>query len=336
MAIEYPRPRVINLYRCENVTIRDITIINSPSWTVHPVYCRNVLVDGIKIDSPGESPNTDGINPDSCQDVRIANCYITAGDDCITLKSGYNEYGRAVGIPCENIVITNCVMKSGHGGVVIGSEMSGDVRNITIDNCVFDGTDRGIRIKSSRGRGGVVEHLRADNLVARNVNIVLNMTLLYDRDGEAEEVNEGTPIFRDIHISNITGYASNKPIEFIGLPEMPIERVTIENVHLVTRRGAVMRHMRDVALRNVSIQNSQDAPVHIADASAITIEGLTTRNPPAGVPAVLLERVADAWVWASRPAPAHPALIELRDTDASEVHLAAPALSDAMPVFVKP
>ena len=106
--LKYPRPRMINLYRCENVKIADLTITNSPSWTVHPVYCRNVIIDGISIIQPYESPNTDGIDPDCCNGVRISNCYIDCGDDCITLKSGYNEHGRKKGIPCENIVISNC------------------------------------------------------------------------------------------------------------------------------------------------------------------------------------------------------------------------------------
>lgn len=167
--LRWPRPRVINLYHCTNVLVRDVTLLNSPAWTVHPVYCRNVTLDNLTIINPSNSPNTDAIDPDSCQDVRISNCHFDVGDDCIVIKSGYNEDGRRVGIPCENILVNNCTFAHGHGGVVIGSEMSGSVRNVTVANCVFDGTQRGLRVKTSLGRGGVVENFRASNLVMRNI-----------------------------------------------------------------------------------------------------------------------------------------------------------------------
>ena len=156
---------MINLYRCNNVLIRDLTILDSPSWTIHPVYCENVTVDNITIIQPYESPNTDGINPESCKDVRIFNCFVDCGDDCITIKSGYNEDGRRVNKPCENIAITNCTFAHGRSSIGIGSETSGGVRNVVISNCVFKDTYRGLRIKSARGRGNVVENIRASNIV---------------------------------------------------------------------------------------------------------------------------------------------------------------------------
>lgn len=144
--LKYPRPRTVCFYRCKNVTIEGIKIVNSPSWTVNPIECENVTVHNVKIQNPYDSPNTDGINPESCEGVRISNCYIDVGDDCVTLKSGTEDC--KVRIPCENIAITNCIMAHGHGGIVIGSEMSGGVRNVVISNCIFEGTDRGIRIKN--------------------------------------------------------------------------------------------------------------------------------------------------------------------------------------------
>src|SRR5690606_26462533 len=170
------RPPFIQFMNCKNVQIKDIKIQNSPFWTINPQYCDNVTVDGITIDNP-PSPNTDGINPESCRNVRIANSHISVGDDCSTIKSGKDRSGRKVNIPAENYTITNCTMLRGHGGVVIGSEMSGGVKNIAITNCIFDGTDRGIRIKSARGRGGVVEDIRVSNIIMRNIRdqaIVLN------------------------------------------------------------------------------------------------------------------------------------------------------------------
>ena len=151
------RPPFIQFYECNNVLIENVKIVNSPFWTINPAFCDNVTVHGVTIYNPSKDPkgpNTDGINPSSCRNVRISDCFISVGDDCITIKSGRDADGRKYGKACENITITNCVMLSGHGGVVIGSEMSGGVRRVTISNCVFDGTDSGIRLKSSRGRGG--------------------------------------------------------------------------------------------------------------------------------------------------------------------------------------
>jgi polygalacturonase len=153
---------------CKNILIEGISIRNSPFWTVNPEFCENVTIHAVTINNP-HSPNTDGINPESCNNVRISNCHITVGDDCITIKSGKDGPGRKTAVPAQNYTITNCTMLSGHGGVVIGSEMSGDVRKIVISNCVFDGTDRGIRIKSARGRGGVVEEIRVSNIVMKNI-----------------------------------------------------------------------------------------------------------------------------------------------------------------------
>ena len=150
------RPPFIQPIRCKNVRIEGVKIQNSPFWTVNPEFCDNVTVKGVTIHNL-PSPNTDGINPESCSNVHISDCHISVGDDCVTIKSGRDLQARKLAKPCENITITNCTMLSGHGGVVIGSEMSGSVRKVTISNCVFDGTDRGIRLKSTRGRGGIVE-----------------------------------------------------------------------------------------------------------------------------------------------------------------------------------
>jgi len=191
------RPPFIQPVRCKKVKIEGVKIINSPFWTVNPEFCDNVTIKGITIDN-APSPNTDGVNPESCRNVHISDCHISVGDDCITIKSGRDAQARRLGVPCENITITNCTMLSGHGGVVIGSEMSGSVRKVTISNCVFDGTDRGIRIKSTRGRGGVVEDIRVSNVVMSNIKqeaVVLN--LKYSKM-PAEPKSERTPIFRNV------------------------------------------------------------------------------------------------------------------------------------------
>lgn len=225
------RPPFIQTLRCKNIKIEGVTIVNSPFWTVNPQFSENIKITGLTIINP-KSPNTDGINPESCKNVHISDCHISVGDDCITIKSGRDLQGRRFATPCENITVTNCTMLSGHGGVVIGSEMSGSVRNITISNCVFDGTDRGIRLKSTRGRGGVVENIRVNNIVMRNIQqeaIILD--LKYSRMPE-EPLSERTPIFRNIHISNLTGVDVKKPIYIRGLEESPITDITISNIDI--------------------------------------------------------------------------------------------------------
>jgi len=237
-----PRPRAVQFILCDNIRISGVTITNSAMWTVHPIVCTNVVVDGITISNPANSPNTDGINPESCKNVRISNCHIDVGDDCVTIKSGTEEDDFQRHHACENITVTNCTMVNGHGGVVIGSEMSGGVRNVVISNCVFDGTDRGIRIKSRRKRGGIVEDIRVNNIIMTNVMSPLTMNGYYQCGGAREDdmslfsldklpVNEKTPIFRNIYISNLTSrntYASAGYL--LGIPEMPIENVTFDNI----------------------------------------------------------------------------------------------------------
>src|SRR6187549_1525516 len=201
------RPPFIQPMYCKNILIEGITIINSPFWTVNPEFCENVTVNAVTINNP-HSPNTDGINPESCKYVHISNCHISVGDDCITIKSGKDIPGRTRNMAAENYTITNCTMLSGHGGVVIGSEMSGGIKKITISNCIFDGTDRGIRIKTARGRGGIVEDIRVDNIIMKDIRdqaIVLDME--YARVSP-EPVSERTPQFRNIRFSNITAYTN--------------------------------------------------------------------------------------------------------------------------------
>lgn len=225
------RPPFIQPIRCNRVRIEGVKIINSPFWTVNPEFCDNVNIHGVTIDNK-PSPNTDGINPESCRNVHISNCHISVGDDCITIKSGRDLQARRLNVPCENITITNCTMLSGHGGVVIGSEMSGGIKKVVISNCIFDGTDRGIRLKSTRGRGGVVEDIRVSNVVMNNIGqeaIVFN--LRYSQMPK-ENKTDRTPEFRRITIDGLMGYDVKTPIKIIGLPEAPISDITLKNIDI--------------------------------------------------------------------------------------------------------
>jgi polygalacturonase len=250
------RPPFVQFLNSKRITIQGVKFTNSPFWTINPNFCENITISGITIDNV-DSPNTDGINPESCKNVRISDSHITVGDDCITIKSGRDAQGRRYNTPCENITITNCTMLSGHGGVVIGSEMSGSVRNITITNCVFDGTDRGIRLKSTRGRGGVVENISVSNVVMRNIQKeAIIMDLRYSRMPE-EPVSERTPVFRNIHISNVTGTDVNVPVFIRGLEESPIQDVSLTNIYLQGRQKPEFYNFERLQLNEVYINGAK-------------------------------------------------------------------------------
>jgi polygalacturonase len=299
-SLAYPRPRLIAFAECTNVLIAGVTLTRSPSWTVNPVRCENVTVDKVTITNPADSPNTDGINPDSCRNVHISNCHIDVGDDCIAIKSGIEAAGRENLSPCENVTITNCTMVHGHGGVVIGSEMSGSVRNVAISNCVFVGTDRGIRVKSRRGRGGVVEDIRVTNIVMRDVLCPFTMNLYYHigvkgnsaiADKRPAPVNAGTPSFRHIHFSHISVRGAQFAAAFLyGLPEMPIADVSFDDVSIsmapnahegtpdmadgiepMRGGGFFARNMRGLRLSHVALENQIGEPLLIEDSTDVEI-----------------------------------------------------------------
>lgn len=235
------RPYLICFQECENVKVEGVFLKNSPCWTVHMLYCNDVLIEGITIRNPSDSPNTDGIDPDGCSNVRIQGCLIDVGDDCIAIKSGTEK--TPVRRACENILISQCHMLHGHGGVVIGSEMSGNVRNISVSDCIFQDTDRGLRIKTRRRRGGKVENIHFNNVLMDRVScpFVINMYYFcgengregYVRDKNAYPIDEGTPEIKDIHISNVTVMKASAAAGFIyGLKEMPVRNVTFSNVRI--------------------------------------------------------------------------------------------------------
>jgi len=286
------RPPFFQAYKSKNIRIEGVKFTNSPFWTINPEFCSNVTVDGVTIDNP-ISPNTDGINPESCDNVHIANCHISVGDDCITIKSGRDLQGRTLGVPCQNITITNCTMLAGHGGVVIGSEMSGSVRKVTISNCVFDGTDRGIRIKSTRGRGGIVEDIRVSNIVMRNIQKeAINLNLFYSKV-PAEPVTERTPIFRNIHISNMTGVDIAAAGAILGLPEMPISDLSFTDIDLKAKTGFVISNATDIRMSGITVSTEKGAAFLMDGVKEATLLGLRTSKPHLDAPVISLKDCSD-------------------------------------------
>lgn len=298
--LAHPRPRLISFSDCTNVLIEGITAINSPSWTINPVHCQNVNIRGITIINPADSPNTDGINPDSCRLVRISDCYVSVGDDCITIKSGTEHESPERYAPCRDITITNCTLERGHGGVVIGSEMSGGVKNVVISNCVFIGTDRGIRIKSRRGRGGVIEDIRVSNLIMDGVLCPFTMNLYYHigvrgntdiSDKNPRLVDDTTPRLRRIHFSNITAREVKHAAGFLyGLAEMPLEDISFTDISIsiseeadsgypemaddipsMSKAGFFIRNTRHLRLENVEVTDQVGEPFDIAESEDVMI-----------------------------------------------------------------
>lgn len=235
---QYLRPPLLQIRESEHVSIEGITLTNSPFWTLHPLYSTNLLLKDLTIINPKDAPNTDGIDVDSCQHVHITGCLIDVGDDGIALKSGSGEDGVKTNIPTNNVRIDHCTVKNAHGGAVIGSETAGGIFAIHVSDCLFDGTDRGIRIKTRRGRGGKIANLTftdimmKDNLCPLTLNMYYRCGSVDDADFSLDKLAliSTTPSLSDITIRNCTATGSRSSAGFIvGLPEAPITDLRIED-----------------------------------------------------------------------------------------------------------
>ncbi|MDF3012735.1 MAG: glycoside hydrolase family 28 protein [Cellvibrio sp.] len=223
----YLRPVFVQPYNCTNVLIEGVTITNAPFWLLNPVLCENVTVDGVTFASIG--PNSDGCDPESCKNVVIKNCFFDTGDDCIAIKSGRNADGRRLSIPSENILISHCNMRNGHGGVVIGSEISGGVRNVFVENCVMSSPEleRGIRVKTNSVRGGLIE-----NLYIRDVTIgEVQTAIVIDFDYEEGDAGKFTPTVRNIDIRNLICQKAKQVFQVRGYKRSPIQNLQLSNCH---------------------------------------------------------------------------------------------------------
>lgn len=247
----YLRPQFIQPYRCKNVLIEGVKIINSPMWEIHPVLCTNVTVRGVKINSLG--PNNDGCDPESCADVLIENCTFNTGDDCIAIKSGRNADGRRINTPSQNIIVRRCRMNDGHGGVTIGSEISGGVRNVFVENCRMDSPhlDRALRLKNNAARGGVLEKIYMRNV---EVGQVADAVVSIDFHYEEGERGKFAPVARDIEVRDVTSKRSNYALYLRGFKNAPITDVRIENCNFDgVQKGDLIEYARDVVMQNVRI-----------------------------------------------------------------------------------
>ncbi|WP_428939375.1 glycoside hydrolase family 28 protein [Fontivita pretiosa] len=246
------RPPLAQFRDCRRVRIEGVTFQNSPFWTLHLLFSDDIVVRNCRFLAPEDAPNTDAMDIDSCRRVLVEDCHADVGDDAFTLKSGRDEDGRRVARPTERVTIRGCTVKRAHGGVVIGSEMSGDVRNIRFENCDFEGTDTGVRIKTMRGRGGVVENVRVNNIRMKDVINSFHITMRY-RFTEPEPVSQRTPRVRDIRIRNIIARDSRRAGVIDGLEERPIEDVAFENLDITAAEPLTISDARSIRLRRVRI-----------------------------------------------------------------------------------
>ncbi|GAF63836.1 putative endopolygalacturonase [Bacillus sp. TS-2] len=325
---QFLRPPLLQLFDCKRVKIEGITLQNSPFWNTHLVYCDDVQINGVLFKNPADTPNGDGLDIDSSKNVRVSDCHFDVGDDCLCLKSGINEDGRRIGKPTENVVVTNCTMLHGHGGVVFGSENSGGIKNVTVSNCVFIGTDRGIRLKTNRARGGYIKNISVQNIIMENVlcPFTINSFYRYGVDPSDPSMlseskidkSEKTPLIENIQISHIQATSGRAAAAFLyGLPEEPIKNVHLDHVFIemtedpnevggepdmvkeeLIMAGAGMygKYIEGLTLHQVNIKTRQGPALTIESSAEVRLLDVTSQNKFNETPVIILEDVSDAYV----------------------------------------
>lgn len=284
----YLRPVLIGLKECENVLLEDCLFQNSPCWNIHPLMCKNLIINNVTVRNLWYSQNGDGLDVDSCENTLVINSSFDVGDDAICIKSGKDADGRRRARPCRNLIVDNCIVFHGHGGFVVGSEMSGGVENISVTNCRFLGTDVGLRFKSCRGRGGVVRNIYIEDIVMMNIP---TEPLLFDLhyggksaveaaeedpaskyDVEFVPADETTPQFRDIYIKDVVCSGAARAMYFNGIPEKNIENIVVEDCKIVSTKGADLRYANGVVLKNIDITQSTGKGYSFANCCNVFVE----------------------------------------------------------------
>ena len=287
---DFLRPNMISITECENVLIEGVTFQNSPAWTLHPLLTNHITIRNVNVRNPWFGQNNDALDLESCRYGVVDGCTFDTGDDAITIKSGRDEQGRKRGVPTENIIVKNTTVFHGHGGFVIGSEMSGGVKNLYVNNCSFLGTDIGLRFKTKRDRGGVVEKIYISDIA---MNSIPGEAILFDMyyeakdpvplDGDknelpeikAEPVNEGTPQFRDFHIRNVVCHGAATAIMLRGLPEMNIKDILIENSNFTSDKGLICIEAENIILRNVGLFTRSSKLMQVQNGKNILLDGIS-------------------------------------------------------------
>ena len=297
---DFLRPVMISLVSCKKILIDGPVFQNSPAWCIHPLMCQDLTVRNITVRNPWYSQNGDGIDIESCRNTLLYNCNFDVGDDAICIKSGKNEDGRKRGIPTENLVIRNCIVYHGHGGVTIGSEMSGGVRNVSVAGCTFMGTDVGIRFKSNRGRGGVVENIWFNDILMTDIpSQAISFNLYYGglsvsemlaegknietTVGDIPPVTEETPQFRNISMKDITCRGADQAIYLQGLPELNLENITMENIDMTAVEGMACIDARGIKIRNMRLVTEKKPLIFFLNSSDADVAGLQVAEDADGL-----------------------------------------------------
>lgn len=291
------RPRTLFIAHARGVAVDGIGLRNSPSWTLHALRSSDLDITAVSVQAPADSPNTDGINPESCERVRIIGAQVSTGDDCVGIKSGKRNPDGPAPPPSRDITVSNCLMQDGHGAVVIGSEMAGGVYNVLARDCLFVGTDRGLRIKTRRGRGraAIVDGARLENVRMRNVGtpFVVNSFYWCDADGRephvgdrrARAVDDGTPTIRNLSLRHVhCENVAHSAMTILGLPEAPVENITIEDFRVRYDAEAVpgfpdmAEGIEAVIHRGIDLLNVRGFTLHGLDIEGMQGPLLTTEN----------------------------------------------------------
>ena len=291
---DFLRPVMVSLVSCKNVLLDGPVFQNSPAWNIHPLMCENLTVRNIDVRNPWYSQNGDGLDIESCKNTVLYNSRFDVGDDAICVKSGKDKDGRDRGIPNENLIVKNCIVYHGHGGVTVGSEMSGGVKNMHVSGCTFIGTDVGLRFKSTRGRGGVVEGIYISDIDMIDIPTnAISFNLYYGglsvsemleqqdgNQGEAEmmEVTEETPQFKDISIKNVTVKGALQAIYLQGLPEMNLENIRLENLVMEAENGLFCMDANGVVINNIELKTTKFPAVDFYNAQNVSIKNLAVET----------------------------------------------------------
>ena len=273
---ELLRPPLVTFSNCTHILLEGVTFRNSPGWNIHLLLSDDITVRHLTVFNEIFAQNGDGIDIDSCRRVLITDSKIDAGDDVICLKSGRDEEGRKLNRPTEDVTVRNCLIGHGHGGIAIGSEMSGGVRNLTVEDCVVNGTDTGLRFKSVRGRGGVVENIKISNVHMSDIQqAAIQFDMFYmvkNAADKAQPVGDGTPRFRNFVIQNVDCKGAKTAIQIRGLPEMPIENITIENANIAASAAGALIDGKDLTFRNVHIEAQSPELVSVKRVSNLVLD----------------------------------------------------------------
>jgi polygalacturonase len=287
---DFLRPVMVSLVNCKKILFDGPVFQNSPAWCLHPLMCEDLTIRNVTVRNPWFSQNGDGLDIESCRNAIVQDCNFDVGDDAICIKSGKDSDGRKRAIPSENIIIRNCIVYHGHGGVTIGSEMSGGVRNVYVSGCTFIGTDVGLRFKSNRGRGGVVENIFFSDILMINIpNQAISFNMYYagmsasqmlalSKDGKSSDpvppVTDETPQFRNISIKNLTCKGASQAVILQGLPELNLENIILENIDIEADNGMILMDANKITIKGMRLISKNMPSLFFMNSGNVEIERL--------------------------------------------------------------